>query len=144
MGKSTLLRLLGGIDHPDRGCIKTTGGISRPMGLQGGVQGSFSGRDNTRFACRIYGDSEQEVERKITFVLDFPELDGFFEMPLKNALFQGCDTAPRRQGTDPAGSTDEKSAAVDQHYSAPLPDRRGSQGCCRPVVSQEWHLCQSV
>lgn len=144
MGKSTLLRSLGGIDYPDRGRIKTTRGISWPMGLQGGVQGSFSGCDNTRFACRIYGDSEQEVERKIKFGLDFSELSDYFDMPLKNAIFQGCDTARRRQGTDPGGSTDEKSAAVDQHYPDPLPDRRGSQGCCRPVVSQEWYLCQSV
>ena len=83
MGKSTLLRLLGGIDYPDRGRIKTTGKISWPMGLQGGVQGSLSGRDNTRFVCRIYGDSEQEVERKIKFVLDFSELDDYFDMPLK-------------------------------------------------------------
>ena len=83
MGKSTLLRLLGGIDYPDRGRIKTTGKISWPMGLQGGVQGSLSGRDNTRFACRIYGDNEQEVERKIKFVLDFSELNDYFDMPLK-------------------------------------------------------------
>jgi capsular polysaccharide transport system ATP-binding protein len=83
ISKSTLLRLLGGIDYPDRGRIKTTGKISWPMGLQGGVQGSLSGRDNTRFACRIYGDSEQEVERKIKFVLDFSELDDYFDMPLK-------------------------------------------------------------
>jgi hypothetical protein len=144
MGKSTLLRLLGGIDYPNRGRIKTTEGISWPMGLQGGVQGSFSGCDNTRFACRIYGDSEQEVERKIKFVLDFSELDNCFDMPLKNALSQGCDTAPRRQDTDPAGSSDEKSSTVDQHYPYPLTDRRGNQGCSHPVVSQEWYLCQSV
>jgi len=83
MGKSTLLRLLGGIDYPNRGHIHIDGSISWPMGLQGGVQGSLSGRDNARFVCRIFGDNEQEVERKIDFILEFSELGDYFDMPVK-------------------------------------------------------------
>lgn len=83
MGKSTLLRLLGGIDYPSRGRIKTEGRVSWPMGLQGGVQGSLSGRDNARFVCRIFGDTEDEVDRKIDFILEFSELDDYFDMPVK-------------------------------------------------------------
>jgi len=82
-GKSTLLRLLGGIDYPNRGSIQSDVRISWPMGLQGGVQGSLSGRDNARFVCRIYGDNEQEVERKIKFILEFSELGDYFDMPVK-------------------------------------------------------------
>ncbi|MBA1445488.1 MAG: ABC transporter ATP-binding protein [Gammaproteobacteria bacterium] len=83
MGKSTLLRLLGGIDYPNRGYVRSEGRISWPMGLQGGVQGSLSGRDNARFVCRIYGDTEHEVARKIEFILEFSELDDYFDMPVK-------------------------------------------------------------
>ena len=83
MGKSTLLRLLGGIDYPNRGHIHIDGSISWPMGLQGGMQGSLSGRDNARFVCRIFGDNEQEVERKIGFILEFSELGDYFDMPVK-------------------------------------------------------------
>jgi capsular polysaccharide transport system ATP-binding protein len=83
MGKSTLLRMLGGIDYPNRGHIKFTGRISWPMGLQGGVQGSLSGRDNARFVCRIYGDNEKEVKRKINFIYEFSELADYFDMPVK-------------------------------------------------------------
>ncbi len=82
-GKSTLLRLFGGIDYPNSGRIQSEGRISWPMGLQGGVQGSLSGRDNARFICRIYGDSEHEVERKIKYILEFSELDDYFDMPVK-------------------------------------------------------------
>ncbi len=83
MGKSTLLRLLGGIDYPNRGHIRSEGRISWPMGLSGGVQGSMSGRDNARFVCRIYGDSEHEVERKIEYIHEFTELGDYFDMPVK-------------------------------------------------------------
>ncbi|QYZ67182.1 MAG: ABC transporter ATP-binding protein [Gammaproteobacteria bacterium (ex Lamellibrachia satsuma)] len=83
MGKSTLLRLLGGIDFPNRGYIRSEERISWPMGLSGGVQGSMSGRDNARFVCRIYGDSEHEVERKIEYIYEFTELGDYFDMPVK-------------------------------------------------------------
>ena len=82
MGKSTLLRLLGGVDFPNKGRIDVAGRISWPMGLGGGMQGSLSGRDNAKFVCRIYGDSEREVERKINFIHDFSELEAYFDMPV--------------------------------------------------------------
>lgn len=83
-GKSTLLRLLGGIDYPSSGHIHVDGRISWPMGLGGGMQGSLTGRDNARFVCRIYGDGEREVDRKIEFILDFSELADYFDMPVKS------------------------------------------------------------
>jgi capsular polysaccharide transport system ATP-binding protein len=83
MGKSTLLRLLGGIDFPNSGRIQINGRISWPMGLAGGLQGSLTGRDNARFVCRIFGDSEREVDRKIGFIHEFSELDDYFDMPVK-------------------------------------------------------------
>ena len=83
MGKSTLLRLLGGIDFPNTGDIHVDGRISWPMGLGGGMQGSLTGRDNARFVCRIFGDNEREVERKIKFIHEFSELGDYFDMPVK-------------------------------------------------------------
>lgn len=83
MGKSTLLRLLGGIDFPNSGRIQIDGRISWPMGLAGGLQGSLTGRDNARFVCRIFGDNEREVERKIGFIHEFSELGDYFDMPVK-------------------------------------------------------------
>lgn len=81
-GKSTLLRLLGGVDYPNSGKIHCDGKMSWPMGLQGGLQGSLSGRDNARFVCRIYGDTEDEVEEKIEFISEFTELGDYFDMPV--------------------------------------------------------------
>ena len=83
-GKTTLLRLLGGIDHPNEGRIRATGRVSWPVGLTGGFQGSLTGRENTRFVCRINGVTERDEMREITgFVEDFAEIGDYFDMPVK-------------------------------------------------------------
>ncbi len=84
VGKSTLIRLLGGVDYPSSGKIISAGRVSWPMGLGGGMQGSMTGHDNARFVCRIYGDNEHEVEKKIEFIRDFSELGDYFDMPVKS------------------------------------------------------------
>lgn len=81
-GKSTLLRLLGGIDFPDTGKIKTDSSISWPMGLQGGYQGSLTGRENAQFVCRIYGKNTAQVKEKIAFIKNFSELGRYFDEPV--------------------------------------------------------------
>lgn len=83
-GKTTLLRLLGGIDHPNEGRIRSTGRVSWPVGLTGGFQGSLTGRENTRFVCRINGVTERDAMREITdYVQDFAEIGDYFDMPVK-------------------------------------------------------------
>ena len=52
-GKSTLIRMIGGTDIPNRGEITSDKNISWPLGLQGGLQGSMTGRENVRFVARI-------------------------------------------------------------------------------------------
>ncbi|WP_454742855.1 ABC transporter ATP-binding protein [Cupriavidus necator] len=81
-GKSTLLRLVGGIDQPNRGHIVRNCRVSWPLGLTGGFQGSLSGRQNTKFVCRIHGVG-QELADKLEFVRQFSELNGAFDDPVK-------------------------------------------------------------
>ena len=82
-GKSTLLRMLGGIDFPNRGRIISDVEFSWPLGLSGGTQGSLTGRENAQFICRVYNKSEQEIEETLAFILEFTELGGYFDMPVK-------------------------------------------------------------
>lgn len=82
-GKSTLLRLLAGIDYPNSGSVRVDGNTSWIMGLAGGIQGSMTARDNARFVCRVFGDSEREVDRKVEFIKRFSDLGGYFDMPVK-------------------------------------------------------------
>jgi len=83
-GKSTLLQILGGIDQPDRGSIKTDKSISWPVGLVGGFQGSLSARENVTFVSKIYASNNKEIiEQKIRYVEEFAELGKYFDRPFK-------------------------------------------------------------
>ncbi len=82
-GKSTFLRMLGGIDFPNYGKIEADVNFSWPVGLSGGFQGSLSGRENAKFVCRFYGKEKNEVEKALSFIKNFSELDRYFDMPIK-------------------------------------------------------------
>lgn len=83
-GKSTLMRLLGGIDVPDRGRVVTDKTISWPIGLQGGFNGTLSGRDNVKFVCRIYGSNRAEMQDRVHQVQEFAEIGEYFDRPVKS------------------------------------------------------------
>lgn len=82
-GKSTFLRMLGGIDFPTSGKITSDKSFSWPMGLAGGFQPSMTGRQNVKFVCRIYGKNNDEIKETIESVKKFSELGDYFDMPIK-------------------------------------------------------------
>jgi capsular polysaccharide transport system ATP-binding protein len=81
-GKSTLLRLIGGVDYPNRGYIERRCRVSWPMGFGGGLQGSLTGRQNTKFVCRIHGH-EHDIRERIAQIQDFAELGEAFDEPVR-------------------------------------------------------------
>ena len=82
-GKSTIMRMLGQIEFPNIGTIKSNKSFSWPLGLGGGFVGSMSGRANVKFVCRLYGKSKEEMDVIIKFVQEFSELKRYFDMPIK-------------------------------------------------------------
>ena len=70
-GKSTLIKILGGVLPPSEGVVDWQMTRSWPIGLGGGFQGSLTGIDNIRFLARIY-------ERNYRDMLD--QVDGFAEL----------------------------------------------------------------
>jgi len=82
-GKSTFLRILGGIDFPNSGKVISDKTFSWPMGLGGGFQGSMTGKQNVRFVARIFGKDDKEINKIIEFVKNFSELGDYFDMPIK-------------------------------------------------------------
>jgi capsular polysaccharide transport system ATP-binding protein len=81
-GKSTLLRIIGGIDHPNRGAVVRSCRLSWPMG-QGGLESSLTGRQNTKFVCRVHGHTDQQdLAERIAFVQDFAEIGKAFDEPI--------------------------------------------------------------
>ncbi len=82
-GKSTLLQLIAGTDMPTRGEVRADGRISWPIGLTNGLQRTMTGRQNSKFICRIHG-LEDDMESRLDFVKDFSELGDAFDEPIKN------------------------------------------------------------
>jgi capsular polysaccharide transport system ATP-binding protein len=79
-GKSTMMRLMAGIEPPDYGHIYRTTRVSWPLGFAGGFNGSMTGIENIRFVSRIYG---QDPVKVIAYVTDFAELGPSLRLPIK-------------------------------------------------------------
>ena len=80
-GKSTLVRMIGGADMPSRGEIFSNHRISWPLGLQGGLQASMTGRENVRFVGRINGiKNTNDIE---SMVEEFAEIGKYYDEPIR-------------------------------------------------------------
>jgi capsular polysaccharide transport system ATP-binding protein len=80
-GKSTMLKLLSGLELPDAGEIITGGRcLSWALGSNAGVHGSLTGKDNIKFICRIF---KKDFDDVYAFVENFAELGEYINMPVK-------------------------------------------------------------
>lgn len=79
-GKSTLLRLIAGTLRPDTGEVRRFGRVSWPVGFAGSFHPDLTGRQNLRFAARLYGADARVV---IDTVEDFAELGRGLDTPLR-------------------------------------------------------------
>ncbi len=82
-GKSTFLRILGGIDFPDSGEIATNCSFSWPLGLKGGFVGHLTGRENCRMICNLYGLRPQDTRRQLQKIKSLSGIGEYFEEPVK-------------------------------------------------------------
>jgi len=80
-GKSTLLKILGGIVPIEEGRINWNMSPSWPLGFGGGFQGSLSGLDNIRFHARIYDKPFNDLLAQVD---DFAELGAALRQPVKH------------------------------------------------------------
>jgi len=79
-GKSTLIKMLGGILGPTTGRIKWEMTQSWPIGFGGGFQGSMSGLDNIRFLARLYDKDFGDLLERVD---SFAELGSSLKLPVK-------------------------------------------------------------
>lgn len=80
VGKSTLMRLIAGVELPTGGRVRRQMSVSWPIGYTSCFQGSLTGADNARFTARIY---RQPVQPLLDFVEDFAQLGPYFYQPVK-------------------------------------------------------------
>jgi capsular polysaccharide transport system ATP-binding protein len=79
-GKSTLIKILGGVLSPTSGEARWSMTSSWPLGFGGGFQGGMSGYDNINFLARIY---RRPAKSLIERVERFAELGTALSMPVK-------------------------------------------------------------
>ena len=82
-GKSTLLRTISGIYRPDKGSIKSKGQITLMAGLGIGFNVNLSGRENVYLYGSILGNSNEVMNELMDSIIDFSELNGFIDQPLR-------------------------------------------------------------
>lgn len=80
-GKSTLIKMLGGVLPASEGTIRWNMTSSWPIGFGGGFQGSLSGIDNMRFLSRLYQRDYREIHDRVE---NFAELGPALKMPVKH------------------------------------------------------------
>ncbi|HEY1074025.1 ABC transporter ATP-binding protein [Brevundimonas sp.] len=80
-GKSTLIKMLGGVLPETEGRIEWRMSSSWPIGFGGGFQGSLSGLDNVRFLARLY---DRDYHDMLARVDDFAELGKALRDPVKH------------------------------------------------------------
>ncbi|MBB5745338.1 ABC transporter ATP-binding protein [Brevundimonas variabilis] len=80
-GKSTLIKMLGGVLPPTSGQIDWQMTASWPIGFGGAFQGSLSGLDNIKFLSRLY---QRPIHEMIGRVDDFAELGRSLRLPVKH------------------------------------------------------------
>ena len=80
VGKSTLMKLLSGVERPTSGTVTRTMSVSWPIGLSQAFQATLTGADNARFIARIYGKDERAL---LDFVDDFAQLGRYMHEPIK-------------------------------------------------------------
>jgi len=79
VGKSTLLRMIAGVEYPTQGRIRRDMTVSWPIGYASAFQSSLTGADNVRFIARIYG---KPVDAMLDEVEAFASLGAYLRMPV--------------------------------------------------------------
>lgn len=83
-GKTTLLKLVSGTTAPTLGTIEVEGSVASILELGAAFHPEFSGRENAVLYGALLGLDRQAVEERLERILDFAELGGFIEHPVKS------------------------------------------------------------
>jgi ABC-type polysaccharide/polyol phosphate transport system ATPase subunit len=83
-GKSTLLKTIAGLIIPQTGHVSTSGRIAPMIELGAGFDFELSGRENIELSCMLMGLSRKEIMERMPAIIDFSDLSGFIDAPIKN------------------------------------------------------------
>jgi lipopolysaccharide transport system ATP-binding protein len=82
-GKSSLLRLMGGVGRPTTGTIDVGGTVGALLELGTGFHPELSGRESALLALLIAGCTRREAQALLPAVAEFAELEAHLDQPLR-------------------------------------------------------------
>lgn len=83
-GKSTLFSVLSGIYGPSGGRVAVNGRLQALIALGAGFHPLLSGRENIYINAAILGMNTETINRKIGAIIEFADIGGFIDAPVKN------------------------------------------------------------
>jgi lipopolysaccharide transport system ATP-binding protein len=83
-GKSTLLKILSRITTPTEGEVEIHGRVGSLLEIGTGFHPDLTGRENILLNGAILGMRKSEIERKFDEIVDFAEVGGFIDTPVKH------------------------------------------------------------
>lgn len=82
-GKTTLLRIIASIYTPTYGSVYVNGRITACLELVSGFLLEFTGLENLYLCGAVLGLSRKQIKAKIPQIIQFSELNGFLDAPLR-------------------------------------------------------------
>lgn len=82
-GKSTLLKIISGNIAASEGNVSVKGSVQALMELGTGFHPEFTGYENIRASLAYQGFSAAQIREKEEEIVDFAELEGFIDQPVK-------------------------------------------------------------
>ena len=83
-GKSTMLKIIGGIYQPTKGAVIVNGTLTPFIELGIGFNPQLTGRENVFLNGAILGLTRKEIHEKYQEIVDFAEIEKFMDQKLKN------------------------------------------------------------
>ncbi|MGI6229628.1 MAG: ABC transporter ATP-binding protein [Tractidigestivibacter sp.] len=83
-GKSTMLKIIAGVLEPTTGTCKVRGTIAPLIELGAGFDMELTAKENIYLNGALLGYRKEFIDEHFQDIVDFAELEGFMDMPLKN------------------------------------------------------------
>ena len=82
-GKSTMLKLMAKVLRPTQGRVWVEGHVAPLLEMGAGFHVELTGRENIYLYGALLGFTRQEMDEKFDRIVDFAELQGFIDSPLR-------------------------------------------------------------
>lgn len=83
-GKTSLLRMIGGLIKPDMGQIEINGRVQALIALGAGFNPVLTGRENIYVNAALMGFSKKEINKRFDDIVAFSGLYEFLDMPVQS------------------------------------------------------------